>query len=73
MKSYTDIEQSKKLAEILPIESVVAITIILAVLLLMSCGARVENSTSKRCYCNQDSIKAYIQQEVSKQLEEIYD
>ena len=52
---------------------VVAITIILAVLLLISCGARVENSTSKRCYCNQDSIKAYIQQEVSKQLTEIYD
>lgn len=49
------------------------VTIILAVLLLMSCNARIENSTSKRCYCNQDSIKAYIQQEVSKQLTEIYD
>jgi len=49
------------------------ITITLAVLLLMSCNARIENSTSKRCYCNQDSIKAYIQQEVSKQLTEIYD
>ena len=49
------------------------VTIILAVLLLMSCGARVENSTSKRCYCNQDSIKAYIQQEVAKQLTEIFD
>lgn len=66
-------KQIERIKDNIIIALVFLVSITLAVLLLMSCGARVENSTSKRCYCNQDSIKAYIQQEVAKQLTEIYD